>query len=233
MDRLTRKTLKDDRFAAEVTHSVEYLTEHRRQALLYGGIAAVVLALAAGIYFYRQRRAAAGHEALYKALQTYHALVTDEDRPGRTTFHTAAEKHAQALKDFQALARGFSGRTEGRIGGYYLGLVYHEMGKPAEAQKELESVIGRGHDSVGALARLTLAEIYHAQGKDEEAGKNYQYLIQNPTETVPENRARLALARSLRERNPQEARKLLLELEKRPGPIAAAAGTALRELGGL
>ena len=80
MDRITRKNLKDDKFAAEVSHSVEYISGHRQQVLRYGGVAAVVLALAVGIFFYRQHRKTLVHQALYKALETHHALVTIENR---------------------------------------------------------------------------------------------------------------------------------------------------------
>ena len=70
MDRITRKSLKDDRFAAEVTHSVEFLGAHRRQSLLYGGIGVAVLALVLGVYFYRQHQQTASHDSLAKALET-------------------------------------------------------------------------------------------------------------------------------------------------------------------
>src|SRR2546426_958296 len=111
MDRITRKSLKDDRFASEVTHSVEYIAEHRRQAMIYSGVGIAVLALVLGTFFYRQHRKTAAHRALYQALQTYHALVTDEDRPGRVTFRTAAEKNDKALKQFDGLARDYPRAT--------------------------------------------------------------------------------------------------------------------------
>jgi len=164
MDRITRKTLKDDRFAAEVTHSVSYLTEHRQQALLYGGIAVAVLVIALGIFFYRQQRRTSAHRALYKALETYHALVTEEERPGRVTFKTEAEKHAKAQKEFETLSREFSGTVEGKIGGYYVGLVYRDLGKPAEAQKHLEQAVRDGQENVVALARLALARPGRVRG---------------------------------------------------------------------
>jgi tetratricopeptide (TPR) repeat protein len=231
LDRITRKSLKDDRFAAEVTHGVEFLGAHRRQTLLYGGIGAAVLAVALGIYFYRQNRQAAAHEALFKAMETYHAVVGEEETPGRINFKTDKEKYDKAFKDFEDVANKFSIFREGKVARYYLGLVQHEMGKKAEAQKRLEQVAGESHDDVSALARLALAEFYLAEGKDEEARKQYEYLVKNPTSTVPESRAQLAMARYLKGRNPEEARKLLLELIKRPGPASASAGALLRELG--
>ena len=231
MDRITRKSLKDDKFAAEVTHSVEYLTHHRQQAIRYGGAGVAVVALALGIFFYRQHRETAAHQALYKALETYHGLVTEEDRPGRITFKTEAEKLNKSQREFEAIARDFSGATEGRIARYYLGLVYRDEGKAAEAQKQLEQVVAGGKDNISALARLALADLYAAQGKDDEARKAYDYLIKNPTDAVSEGRAQLAMVRYLQPRKPDEARKLLQELIKRPGTVSAAAGMVLRDMG--
>lgn len=159
MDRITRKSLKTDRFAAEVTHSVEYIAEHRRRVMLYGGIAVAVLAVALGIFFYRQHRRTAAHDALYKALETYRALVTEEERAGRVTFRTAEGKNTKALQQFQEITRNFPGARESKIARYYVGLVYHDMGRTAEAQKQLEQLIGEGQDNVIALARLALADV--------------------------------------------------------------------------
>ena len=230
MDRVTRKALKTDRFAAEVTHSVEYVTEHRRQALLYGGAALALLALAGGAYFWVQKRRSAAHEALYQALATVHAAISEEEPVGRLSFRTDKEKNDKALKDFQGVLQRFPKTPEARIARYYVGLVHNEMGSLAEAQKHLEQAIRDGHDDVLALARMSLADIYLEQGKDEEARKIYQFLIENHTATVSEGRAQLAMARFLRPRRPEEARQLLLELMKRPGPVAGAAGTMIREL---
>ena len=59
MDRITRSKLKTDRFAVEVEHSVEYVAEHRKQVMMYGAIAVAVACIIAGIWYYRDRQAAA------------------------------------------------------------------------------------------------------------------------------------------------------------------------------
>ena len=231
MDRITRKTLKTDKFAAEVTESVEFLAEHRRQALLYGGAIVAALAIGATAFFYFQRSREAAHEALAKALVTQRAIVAEEDRPGRVTFKTEAEKNAKALREFEAVVKDFPRLKEAKVARYYIGLIHHQMGHPAEAQKQLDKLAGEGHDSVAALARLALADVYLSMGKDEEARKIYEYLIKNPADTVSENRAQLAMAHYWRTRKPEEARKILMELIKRLGPVSGAAGNMLRELG--
>ncbi len=230
MDRITRKTLKQDKFATEVTESVEYLAEHRRQALIYGGAIVAALALGAGIYFYIQRQGDASHEALAKALVVERALVTEEDRPGRVTFKTEAEKNAKALKEMETVVKDYPRSKEAKIARYYIGLTQFQMGNKEQARKELEKLAGEGSE-MAALARLALADVYASTGKDEEARKIYDNLIKNPSDMVSENRALLAKAQYLSARQPEEARKLLNDLVRRSGPVAAAAGNMLRELG--
>lgn len=231
MDRITRKSLKTDKFATEVTQSVEYLAEHRRQAVIYGGAVAAALAIGIGVFFYLQHRRQAVHEALARALVIQRARVSQEEQAIGVSFRTEEEKNAKALQEFEAMARGYPRSKEAKIARYYIGLIQFQAGHTAEAQKHLEKLVGEGHDGVLALARLTLANVYLAQGKEQEARKIYEYLIQNPTELVSENRAQMAMVQYLRSRNPEEARKILLELIKHPGPVAGAAGNMLRELG--
>jgi predicted negative regulator of RcsB-dependent stress response len=231
MDRITRKTLKQDRFAAEVTQSVEYLAGHRRQTTLYGGIAVVVLAMVLGGYFYWQHRKTASHNSLAKAMETYRALVTEEDRPGRVTFKTEADRNAKALKDFEGVVKAYPRTQEGQTARYYIGLVYQQMGDMPRAQQQLEKVASESGDSIPSLARLALADVYAVEGKDELARQAFDYVIKHPSDLVPEARAQLCLVRFLRYRKPEEARKLAQELVRRPGPVASAAGALLRELG--
>ena len=46
MDRYTRKNLKTDKFAQEVTHGFEFLSEHSTDVKRYAAIALAVLVLA-------------------------------------------------------------------------------------------------------------------------------------------------------------------------------------------
>jgi hypothetical protein len=48
VDRITRSKLKTDRFAVEVEHSVEYVSEHKKQVAQYGALALWRLSSSAG-----------------------------------------------------------------------------------------------------------------------------------------------------------------------------------------
>jgi len=64
VDRITRSKLKTDRFAVEVEHSVEFVAEHRKQVIQYSAIAVVVLLIAGGIWYYRDRQHTVRQEEL-------------------------------------------------------------------------------------------------------------------------------------------------------------------------
>ena len=49
----SRKALKQDKFAVEVEHTVDFFAAHRQSTFRYGGIALAVILIAAGIFYYR------------------------------------------------------------------------------------------------------------------------------------------------------------------------------------
>ena len=77
MDRVTRSKLKTDRFAVEVEHSVEYVSEHRTQVYQYGA-GLVVLALIVGaIWYYRDRQHTVRQDELAAAIERCLAALED------------------------------------------------------------------------------------------------------------------------------------------------------------
>lgn len=231
MDRLTRKELKRDKFALEVTHTVDYLSEHRRQVTRYSVIAAVILALVIAVYFYRKHQQVVRQEALSVALRIQEAQVGAASSDVLTLFPTQEEKDKAALKAFAELAKNYPGSMEGVVARYYLGSIAVDKGNNAEAEKCFREVIDSGYAEYGSLAKLSLAEFYAGQGKASEAEKLYRSLIEKPTAFVSKEQATIALAKLIGPRRPAEARKLLepLRIERR-GAISRAALTALSEL---
>jgi hypothetical protein len=151
------------------------------------------------VYFYRQNRRNAAHDALYKALETYRASVSAEPVPGRISFRTEADKNAKAIHDYESVAKKFSRTTEGEIARNDLALTYHSMGNMVE-QKQLERT-GRAMTAL-ALARLTLADI-SVPGKDQEAQKitsTRSRILPALFKTAPNSYGALS------QRSPEEAR---------------------------
>ena len=69
---LTRKAiLKQDKFAVEVEHTVNYFAAHRQQTILYGGIGLAVILIAGGFFYFRNAQHSDREQVLGEALSLY------------------------------------------------------------------------------------------------------------------------------------------------------------------
>lgn len=232
MDKTTRKHLKEDRFAEEVGHSVEYVSSHRNQFLLWGA-AAVALVVGVGSYLaYARSQSREARQALTEALELFHGAVETQERVGMITFATNVERYTRTTEALEKVMTGYSGREEAVEAEYYLALIELQQGKNDEAVKRLEALLPRAGDKIAPVARLTLADEHARAGRVEQATKEYQYLIDHPGSVVPKARAQFGLAAALKDSKPEEAKKLFQELQKEPGAIAVLATRNLTDLGG-
>jgi hypothetical protein len=228
--RITRKDLKTDKFALEVEHTVDYFEEHRRDLIRYGIIAAVVLVIAAGIYFYRSKQHAAREEALTQALQVLEAPVGPSPSGG-PSYPTEQAKADAAAKSFTEVATKYSGSSEGVVAEYTLASMAADQGRMAEAEKRYKDVVDSGDKPYGSLARLSLAQIYFASGHTAQGEEVLRKLIDNPTIFVSKDEATIALARGIAKSKPAEARKMLDPLRaSRASAVSQAAIQAYSEV---
>jgi len=231
VDRLTRKALKKDAFAREVTHTVEYVSEHRQQFARYGIVALVVLLVAGGIYFYNKRQAANRAEALAAAVQIQETPVSPANpNPAVKTFPTEEARNAAAIKAFTELAASYSGSDEATIAKYYLGTIAAQQRRWNDAGNFLKGAAESKNPGYASLAQLVLSDVYQAQGRTDEAEKVLRGLVETPTMFVSKTQATIALARLLAPVKPAEARKLLEPLRLEAGPAARAAFEILNTL---
>jgi predicted negative regulator of RcsB-dependent stress response len=228
--RITRKELKADKFAVEVEHTVDYVAHHRAQVVRYGVVAAVVVALAIGIYFYRQREHGIRQDALAQAIQLQEAQVGPPQPGAPVSFPTEDAKVAAVNKAFTDLASKHSGSNEGLIAEYYLGSSAADHNKTAEAEKHFKKVIDDGDKLYRSLAQLSLAQIYVVTGRGPEAEKLLRSLMDSPTLFVSKEEATIALARVIGKTKPDEARKLLEPLRTSRSSVSQLAVGALGEL---
>lgn len=231
MDRITRKELKTDKFAQEVEHTVEYVGEHRKQVILYGGIALAVIALAAGIYLYRNFQHDARQEALREAILTQQATVGPSPNPQVKAYPTKADKDKAAEKAFADVASRYDGSEEAAYSLYMMGNIAMDQGRTADAEKRYKSVIDQGAANYASVAKMSLAEIYASQGKLAEAEPLLRSVIDKPTALVSKEQATIELARILAEKKPDDARKLLEPL--RTSDRSVVSRTAINELSQL
>ncbi len=232
MARISRKQLKHDRFVEEVGQSVVYVSSHRKQLLIWGGVAIALIIAIASYGGYRRTRAEQTRAEFQKAVEMYHGKVDTQQQPGGITFPTTIARFRDTTEQLQKVISEYAGREEAVAAAYYLALLEIEQEKVEEAQKRLEGIAGNNGE-YASLARLALADLHARRQEDESARRHYQHLIDNPTRVVPKSRAQLALARYLSTTDKEEEAKTILEeMMKEPGTAGVSAGTTLTELDG-
>jgi len=227
----TRKDLKKDKFAEEVKHGYDFLSEHRSQTKLYGGIAALVIAIGAGSYFYIHYQAEVREEKLAEAIRIDDAAFgPTPSQPGVLHYATIEEKEKARAQAFGELATKYRGSQEGAIAEFYLASDASDKGDMADAERRFKSILDAAPVEYSSMARLSLAKIYETQGKTAEAEKLLRYAMDHPSISVSKERATIQLALMIGKTNPDEARKLLEPLRTSRTPVSRAAVQALGDI---
>jgi predicted negative regulator of RcsB-dependent stress response len=230
VDRLTRKELKSDRFALEVQHSIQVVSEHRQQLTRWGTVVGVVAILVIAVVLYRNHEHTVRQEALHGAQQLQNATIGPQANEFSVSFPTPAERDKAVNKAFTELAAKYPGTDEGQIAEFFLGTNAADQGKLAEAEKRLKEVADSS-TPYSALAKVSLAQVYAAEGKLPDAEKLLQSLIDHPTPLVSKEAATIVLAELIQSKDPQRARKLLEPLRSNPrSSISRVAISALSDM---
>lgn len=195
MDTQTRHALKQDSFAQATASSVSWLSGHRSGVLQWviGGVLAVILVIAGGIYW--NVRSAAADLALGAALDTYDAPLAQPGAPPESgVYATAADRSKAANKQFAAVAQQYGWLAEGAKAHYFAGITDQELGQTGSAETELKAAAGSWDRNLSNLAKLALAGIYRQTARDAQAIEIYNALASKPSETVSAGVAQLDLA---------------------------------------
>ena len=195
MDTQTRHALKKDSFAQATASSVSWLSGHRSGVLQWviGGVLAVILVIAGGIYW--NVRSAAADLALGAALDTYDAPLAQPGAPPESgVYATAADRSKAANKQFAAVAQQYGWLAEGAKAHYFAGITDQELGQTGSAETELKAAAGSWDRNLSNLAKLALAGIYRQTARDAQAIEIYNALASKPSETVSAGVAQLDLA---------------------------------------
>jgi predicted negative regulator of RcsB-dependent stress response len=231
VDRKTRKDLKSDKFAQELKHGVEFMSEHRDDVKRYGVIAAAVVIIAAAVFFYMRHQTDVREKALAEAMKIDTAHIGAAP-PGFLTYPTQEEKDKARTKAFTELASKYHGSQEGAMGEFYLASDAVDRGNMAEAEKRFKDLVDSAPSAYSSLAKLSLAKVYSGEGKDADAEKLLRDLMAHPTVTVSKEEATIQLALVLGKKNPDEARKMLEPMRTERTAISRAAVQALGEVAG-
>ena len=209
MDKLTRKELKSDKFALEVQHSVEYVSQHRRQMVRWAGPAIAVVLIVVGILWYRNYKHNERQEALHAAMLIQNSTIGTSPSQYVVSFPTAEARKAAVIKTWRDFAAKYSGTQEGGIAEFYLGTNAADDGNLPEAAKRFQAAVDSGSGPYASEAKLALAQVYGAQGKLNEGERLIQSVIDHPTVLVSKDAAILALADLIKTSDPQRAKKLV------------------------
>jgi predicted negative regulator of RcsB-dependent stress response len=230
VDRFTRKELKSDRFALEVQHSIQVVSEHRQQLTRWGTIAGVVAILVVAVVLYRNHEHTVRQEALHAAQQLQNATIGPQVNEFAITFPTQAERDKAVTKAFTELAAKYPGTDEGLIAEFFLGTNAADKGSLTEAEKRLKEVADSS-TAYAPLAKVSLAQVYAGEGKPGEGEKLLQSLIDHPTPLVSKEAATVLLAELVQPKDPQRARKLLEPLRSSPrSSVSRVAINALSDM---
>jgi len=231
LDRLTRKELKSDRFALEVQHSVEYVSEHRQQLVRWGGVVAALVVVVLAIFLYRGREHAARQEDLRAAQRVQNASIGPSGSDQILTFPSSQERSKAMLKAFGDIIAKYSGSDEAVIAQYTLGVNAADDGNAAEAEKRFKAAVDSGKAPYDSLAKLALAQIYASKGKLADGKQLIQSVIDHPSVLVSKEAGTIAMAQLIAKSDPAGARKLLEPLRGNPRTnVSQAALNALSEL---
>jgi len=232
LDKFTRKELKADKFAEEVSHSIEFFTTHRRQSIIYGAAALALILAIAGGYYYRQSQHKARQEALAQALRVHEAVVGpgNPDDP-RASFPTREAKDLAQRQAFLLVTTRYPSSNEGATAHFHLGHLASEKGNLAEAEKHFREAAKRGDKVIASTANYSLAQVLVGMHKYQDAEKLLRDLIANPTILVSKEQATIELARLIARTKPAEARKMLEPMQQDKNQVVVRnAAAALGEL---
>jgi TolA-binding protein len=229
-----RHQLKQDRFTATAGEAVSWTVEHRDTLTWVVGIAAVVLAIVLGGWWYMQSREAAANEALAQAIAVYSAPVgpAAQAPPGARTFPTTQERAKTARELFRSVADKDGRTNSGKIARYFVGLTDIDLNDNQAAEQDLKQAASSGNDDVASLAKMALGSLYRKEGKDQQAIQVYKEVADKPTNSAPKVVAQLAMAETYEAKDPQNARIVYQEIQKE-SPNSAAAQVAQDKLATL
>lgn len=235
MDTQTRHALKQDRFVEATASGLDWLQDHRRNAII-AIVSVVVLAavVITTVVVYNSRLSKA--EALFgQAMDIYNTPLAQpgqELAPGQQTYPSAAARAKAANPLFVQVADKYDWLKVGKNAEYFAGLTYLDMGQTATAEKELESAIHSGNSGLSALAKMALAGLYRQTGRGDQAVALYKQVIKHPTVTVPASAAQLELAGLYETTDPAQARQIYAQLKDQDKDTAAGQIAAQKLSGG-
>lgn len=195
------RELQHDKFrdtAGKIFDRVTDRLEGRGQALLYGIVGVIVLAVLIGFWLnWRHRKADEAQRALGRAIAIASAPVTNPLTPSAVpptgpTFNSEQERAQKAIEEFQKVAAKYGDpyRSEAR---YFIAanLLYSDREK---GLTELTEMTKSELPEVSVLSTFALAQAKEADAKYDEAAQLYLQIAQKNTSVITPETANVRLA---------------------------------------
>jgi TolA-binding protein len=236
----TRHQLKQDTFSRVTIGAAEktahWSVEHRNTLAIAGIVAAAIIALGAGGWFYLSAQNEKASLDMTQAVRTLQAQLRPAGappQPGLPSFASAKDRAETAKKQFQAIIDKYPHTRSADMARYFLGVTSATEGDDAAAQADFKAAASAGNKDMAAVAKLALASLYGNTNRTKDAIALYQELINRPTTTVSKVTAQLQLADLYHTSNQPLDAKRLYEQIKKENPSTEAGQMATQQLAEL
>ncbi len=232
----TRHQLKQDAFTTSTADTISWAVEHRSKLTAIVAVVVVILAILVGGWAFIGYRDSQAKADLALAIQRYGAPLRPagtQATPGVLSYGTPQERDQAANTEFTRIANKYTFTQTAEMARYFAGITDRDLGKTADAEKDLKEAADSRYKEIASLAKMALAAVYHDSGKNTDAADLYKQLIDHPTVSFGKTTAQLALA-SLYESmaRTDDARHIYEQLQKEsPASVTAQiAGQKLQML---
>jgi tetratricopeptide (TPR) repeat protein len=184
-------------FVLATENSAQWAKGNRRNLVLIGGLALLLILVLVGGYSLYEHRVSEAQTAFGEAMQIYQTPLVRPDQPlppGMKAFNTAKERAEKANGKFVDVASRFGMTEPGKIAQYFAGVTYMEAGQNGPAEDTLKKVSSGWNGDTAALGKLGLAQLYAQTGRESQAVDMYQQLAKANATTVPPGLAQIQLA---------------------------------------
>jgi len=227
---LTRKELKQDNIALKVEETFDFFVKYRQHIVRYGGAVLALAVIVAAVFYYRGAQHDVRQQMLADAIALQGAPVGTAPPNGGLSFPSDAAKKDAVVKSYNKLISEHGGSEEAYSAELALATMDADSGNMPDARKKYQDVADHAGAGFASMAKLSLAQLDFAENKTAEAQTMLKDLQDHPTELVSKIQATYTLAKGLMPTQPEEARKLLIEIAGSKTDVAQIAVSALQEL---
>jgi predicted negative regulator of RcsB-dependent stress response len=210
MNTAERHRLKDNEIAQGIAVAGDVWERNSKTILQAVGVVAIVAIAAGGYWWFQRHRLEQASALLAAARSTASAPLTPAPTPAvpgqpappptppnPDAFANEAARREAALKKFQAAADAYPSTTAGLQARLHAASLLGEMGKIADAEKQLEEISRLdGNGLYGRMARLGIATIQVDSGRAEPAIATLTALAQRTDLEIPVDGVLMQLGRA-------------------------------------